>query len=991
MSAPRRWFAKRLESIRHHWLALLLVLLAAVIGQAATLIQQPLAWFTNDTPSYLAVAQHLTQSASGLIDATRTPGYPVFIALVLTLVFQGSVPYDALMACRDAGQLGTCVTDLQYIVYAQAVVAVITLLEVYILVFRITHRQVAACVVAMLLAVNLYFGGFERLAMTEFLSYWALVTTLLLFERFAHRPTVPMGISFGLVSFLAIMIRPVNLYISILLLGFLLLRHLYIRELGKHWKSLLASALVVASCVLGYMSLNQQVNKEFGLTWVININLFGKVLEYRMTDLPVDQKYAALQANTIAFAQSDHPGQNTQDPFAYASIYALSDSHFTQEAAFSRALILHHPVTFVKKSVPEIIRVWLAPATFYSAMGLPNEGQQPVSDSGAYVIPGYSVYPSSIGQNIPSRFEPGWINALLILSTLMQNAYLTLPLVVVALLFLVWRNPRSTSGFILLSMALMIVAAVCLSAMAGYADFYRYRFPADWAMIALVVIGLVEAIDALIARRVTRADAGDDIDAVGAIDTIDTAPVPAVMERDPRSGGILALSTASNATWSTPLATSTPWDQPWDQPRYDSPSRTTAEVSERADSHGNTFTQPEISIVLPCLNEEEAIGQCIDTLQQIIAARRLSAEIVVVDNASTDRSAEIARQHGARVVFQPIRGYGNAYLKGFAEARGRFIVMADADNTYDFNEVEAFVAPLRQGYDLVMGNRFTGRMAKGAMTWSHRYIGNPVLSGLLNAFFRTGIRDAHCGMRAFTKDAYYRMRLRTGGMEFASEMVINAAKAGLKITERPIAYHPRIGESKLHTIRDGWRHLRFMLLYSPTHLFLIPGLLLFILGFLIMAILLPAPLVLFGHNWDVHSMMLGSVISIIGLQIVLIGLFARFFSLTEDLDGQSDAVLQAINRWFNLERGLAIGGFIFLVGFGIDAYVLFKWIFVAHLGQLAEIRETVFATALIATGVQIFFASFFLSFLQFRKSIHSVDEQLPVREQELAAMRSMKR
>src|SRR5262249_27533073 len=160
--------------------------------------------------------------------------------------------------------------------------------------------------------------------------------------------------------------------------------------------------------------------------------------------------------------------------------------------------------------------------------------------------------------------------------------------------------------------------------------------------------------------------------------------------------------------------------------------------------------------------------------------------------------AEIASAHGAHVVTQPVRGYGNAYLKGFAEARGKYIMMADADNTYDFNEIPAFIQPLRDGYDLVMGNRFSGRMAKGAMTWSHRYIGNPLLSGLLNFFFRTGIRDAHCGMRAFTKDAVMRMQLQTGGMEFASEMVINAAKAKLKIAERPIAYHPRVGESKLH-------------------------------------------------------------------------------------------------------------------------------------------------------------------------------------------------
>lgn len=393
----------------------------------------------------------------------------------------------------------------------------------------------------------------------------------------------------------------------------------------------------------------------------------------------------------------------------------------------------------------------------------------------------------------------------------------------------------------------------------------------------------------------------------------------------------------------------------------------------------------DVSIVLPCLNEEEAIGSCIDSISATVRRHSLNAEILVVDNASTDRSADIAREHGARVVFQPLRGYGNAYLKGFAEARGRFLVMVDADNTYDFRDIAAFVELLTQGQDLVIGNRFSGRMAKGAMTWSHRYIGNPLLSGLLNALFHTGVHDAHCGMRALTKDAYQRMHLRTGGMEFASEMVINASKAGLTITERPIAYHPRTGESKLHTVRDGWRHLRFMLLYSPTHVFLAPGLFLFLLGLTVMAILLPAPVVAFGHNWDVHTMMLGSVVSIIGLQILLLGLFARFFSLTEELDGQRDAVLQVLSRWFNLERGLIIGCMILLAGFSIDARVLITWVVVAHLGHLAQIRETVFATALIAIGVQIFFGSFFLSYLQFRKTINGPKALPSCREREFAA------
>lgn len=395
------------------------------------------------------------------------------------------------------------------------------------------------------------------------------------------------------------------------------------------------------------------------------------------------------------------------------------------------------------------------------------------------------------------------------------------------------------------------------------------------------------------------------------------------------------------------------------------------------ESGGFAATQtatPEISIVLPCLNEEQAVGSCVDTVKAVIAEQGLSAEIVVVDNASTDRTAEIAAAHGARVVYQPVRGYGNAYLKGFAEARGQYIVMADADNTYDFREIPAFVAPLRSGQaDLVMGNRFAGKMAKGAMTWSHRYIGNPILSGLLNGFFRTGVRDAHCGMRAFTKDAVARMHLQTGGMEFASEMVINAAKAKLRIAERPIAYHPRVGDSKLRTVRDGWRHLRFLLLYSPTHLFLIPGLLIMLAGLAIMGVLLPGPVPFLGHRWDVHLMILAAVITLIGSQIVGLGLGARFFSLTEHLDGERDRLLRLLNRLFSLERGLALGALVFLAGFAIDAVVLVRWL-QAHEGPLNAIRPTILATTLMALGAQIIFGSFFLSFLQFRKSINAAQD-----------------
>ena len=234
----------------------------------------------------------------------------------------------------------------------------------------------------------------------------------------------------------------------------------------------------------------------------------------------------------------------------------------------------------------------------------------------------------------------------------------------------------------------------------------------------------------------------------------------------------------------------------------------------------------DVSVVMPCLNEEETIGPCIEKAREGIRRLGLHGEIIVCDNGSTDRSVEIATRLGARVFHERRKGYGSAYMRGISEARAEYIIMGDSDDTYDFADLEPFLKPLREGYELVMGSRFSGTILPGAMTFSHRYIGNPVLSGILKLFYRVDISDAHCGMRSFTKDAYARMRLQTTGMEFASEMVINAGRERLKIAEVPITYYPRKGESKLETWRDGWRHLRFMLLYSPTHLFLLPGLLL---------------------------------------------------------------------------------------------------------------------------------------------------------------------
>lgn len=376
--------------------------------------------------------------------------------------------------------------------------------------------------------------------------------------------------------------------------------------------------------------------------------------------------------------------------------------------------------------------------------------------------------------------------------------------------------------------------------------------------------------------------------------------------------------------------------------------------------------EPEISVVFPCLNEELTIGSCVLKAREAFQENGLRGEVVVCDNGSTDGSVIIAESMGARVVHQPARGYGNAYLKGIAAARGRYILMADSDDTYDLHELPRFLAPLRAGYDLVMGNRFAGQILPGAMPWSHQYIGNPVLSGILNLFFHTGVGDAHCGMRAFTREAYPRMRLRTGGMEFASEMVINAAQARLKIAEVPITYYPRLGDSKLHSLRDGWRHLRFMLMRSPTHLFLIPGLTMLALGLVLLVALAPGPIFIGGRSVDIHVMVLGSLVALLGAQVVGLGLFAKTYGVIHDFQDE-DSLLSRLRDHFTLERGIYLGLVLLAVGFLVNFAILAEWI-ASGFGSLNEVRGALLGSTLMALGTQIVFSSFFLSILGLERS-----------------------
>jgi glycosyltransferase involved in cell wall biosynthesis len=373
----------------------------------------------------------------------------------------------------------------------------------------------------------------------------------------------------------------------------------------------------------------------------------------------------------------------------------------------------------------------------------------------------------------------------------------------------------------------------------------------------------------------------------------------------------------------------------------------------------------DVSVIMPCLNEAATIGLCVERAIATLQTLNLAGEVVVVDNGSTDGSPEIAAAQGARVIHQTVRGYGSAYLKGLGEACGRYLVIGDSDNTYDFGEIGRFLAPLYQDYDLVMGSRFKGKILPGAMPWSHQYLGNPILTGILNILFRAHVSDAHCGMRALTKSAFERMHLRTLGMEFASEMVIRAAQERMKIAEVPITYYPRGGHSKLRSIPDGWRHLRFMLLYSPTTVLLTPGLALWALGMLIVLLLLSGPLLVVGHAYDVHFMILGASLALLGFQMACLGVYARTYAVTEHLD-REDVFLTWFWRHFSFEKGLLIGSFVFLLGLAINLYILIEWIS-RDFGPLSEVRTAVAGMVLLVTGAQTVFASFFLSMLGIRR------------------------
>ncbi len=378
------------------------------------------------------------------------------------------------------------------------------------------------------------------------------------------------------------------------------------------------------------------------------------------------------------------------------------------------------------------------------------------------------------------------------------------------------------------------------------------------------------------------------------------------------------------------------------------------------------MTEPgavDVSVVIPCLNEANSIAACIDKALAAFARAGVRGEVVVSDNGSTDGSIDISREHGARVVHATTKGYGHALRKGIEEAYGTFIVMGDADDSYDFSEVPRFVEKWREGYEIVMGNRFRGEIKEGAMPWLHKYVGNPVLSGILNLLFRSGIGDAHCGMRGFTKDAYMRLDLRTTGMEFASEFVIKAARLRVRMTEIPITLWPdrRGRPPHLRSFPDGWRHLRFMLLYAPNWLFLAPGMLLTAVGTLLVLWLWPGPRQVGGVEFDIHTMFFGMIFVLLGVQIVSIGLFAKVFGYSERIAAAERSFEIVLSR-VTLESGLLLGGALALVGFAGDVWVFRQWA-ATGFGGFQGMRDTIFWSMWFFVGVQIVFSSFFLSML----------------------------
>ena len=372
---------------------------------------------------------------------------------------------------------------------------------------------------------------------------------------------------------------------------------------------------------------------------------------------------------------------------------------------------------------------------------------------------------------------------------------------------------------------------------------------------------------------------------------------------------------------------------------------------------GSSGNFPTVSVVLPSLDEELTIGSCIKKIQTVFSENSIDGEIIVAD-ASSDRTAEIAASLGATVIRPEKKGYGNAYLAAFKEARGQYIILGDADDTYDFLEIPNLLVPLKNGADFVIGSRFRGTINPGSMTPLHRYIGNPVLTWMVNWIFHTRFSDTHSGFRAITREALDRLRLTSGGMEFASEMLIMASRENLRIEEVPINYYPRILPSKLHSFADGWRHVRFVLLMKPLPFIAIPGIIFAAIGFLLMTFFYMKGNVETSH---LHTFILGAVMMMGGLQVVLSALLMKTYSVVHGYERKA-GVIELFMRYHNLEKFLMAGVVLAFFGVLLGLNIIIRWIG-ENFGFLSQISEAIISLVLITTGLQIFLFAVFQSMM----------------------------
>lgn len=370
----------------------------------------------------------------------------------------------------------------------------------------------------------------------------------------------------------------------------------------------------------------------------------------------------------------------------------------------------------------------------------------------------------------------------------------------------------------------------------------------------------------------------------------------------------------------------------------------------------------DVSLVLPCHNEAGAIGDCVRVARAALDEAGYAAEIVVCDNGSTDGSADEARAAGARVVFQPIRGYGAACLRGIEEATAQYLVLADGDGTYDFSQLNRFVEPLRAGYDLVIGTRRNGEILPRAMRREHTHFLEPLQNWLARRFFPFRVSDVRCGMRSFTREALERMRLGAVGMEFASEMLLEAARAELSVVEVPVRFRPRESGRPRRRVGDGWRVARQLLLLSPARLFLVPGLVFLLGGLVLEAALIPGPLRLGRIQMDYHFMFVGGALAMFGFQLLLLGIYAKTYTLVNET-GPTDAWMRWFHLHYTLERGVVVGGLLLGIGLAVNVGILSTWL-TSGAGMLFAVRPALLAMTLMVLGGEIVFASFFLSLLR---------------------------